>query len=125
MNKLKSYKKVSADLLDVATILDTIAPKLDKSIRVTGDLIISKSSTDSQFIYALGIVNSRISACKALGINSDVLTKARNELITLHSDVKEYISYKDYSYELQTYQMGCYSLLSNSEKFKLLKYPKK
>lgn len=102
---------------------------INNRIREIGTIIISSNvalnahSSELQFIYAIGILNSQILACKELDIPTNEREAAKldcKELMLLGKELIEWSSFKN---ELDSYSNEVYDLLDDKEKFSLLKYP--
>jgi hypothetical protein len=127
MKKLNAYKQACADVETAEVICEELNVKLKElgTINVNNSISIEYHSSDKQFVYALGVLNSQIEASKELGMDSEELEKKKSSLFemrTVSTNVKVWLQY---SMELHRYKDGIERLLSDTEKFLLLIYPTK
>jgi hypothetical protein len=127
MKKLNAYTQ---SLNDLNCVKETIT-LMNNRINEIGTIIISSSitlnvhSSELQFIYAIGILNSQILACKELDITTtdrEVSKLACKELMFLGKELIEWTNFRN---ELRSYNHEVYELLDEKERFSLLKYPTK
>jgi len=125
MKKLLAYTQSLNDLNCVKETIMTI----NNRIREIGTIIISSNvalnsySSELQFIYAIGILNSQILACKELDIPTNEREAAKLDCKELMLLGKELIEWSTFKNELDSYNNEVYDLLDDKEKFSLLKYP--
>lgn len=127
MKKLNAYKQACADVETAEVICEELNVKLKElgTINVNNSISVEYHSSDKQFVYALGVLNSQIEASKELGMDSEELEKKKSSLFemrTVSTDVKVWLQY---FMELRRYKDGIERLLSDTEKFLLLVYPTK
>lgn len=127
MKKLTAYKTAKKEFDVVSEEVVSLENQLDdiKRIEVSSSLCIDKNSSESQFIYAIGIINQQIATCKELGIDTTPREEMKKACIHIRNLVKEHKAWDDYENELCTYTNQVYKLLTEEEKFSLLNYPKK
>lgn len=127
MKKLNAYKQACADVETAEVICEELNVKLKElgTINVNNSISVEYHSSDKQFVYALGVLNSQIEASKELGMDCEELEKKKSSLFemrTVSTDVKVWLQY---FMELRRYKDGIERLLSDTEKFLLLVYPTK
>jgi hypothetical protein len=127
MKKLNAYTQ---SLNDLNCVKETII-LMNNRINEIGTIVISSSislnvhSSELQFIYAIGILNSQIIACKELDITTtdrEVTKLVCKELMFLGKELIEWTNFRN---ELRSYNHEVYELLDEKERFSLLKYPTK
>ena len=127
MKKLQAYKQ---SLIDLDCVKETLI-LMNNRINEIGTIVISNNvtltvhSSELQFVYAIGILNSQILACKELDLpttDREVTKLACKELMFLG---KELIEWANFRHELGTYINKVFELLDDKEKFSLLNYPTK
>jgi hypothetical protein len=125
--KLTAYKKALADIADTRLILDGISDKLGETgeIYISSNVILQPNSSDKQYIFALGVLNSQIHASKELGIDSKELDERKAVLLSNRTLWKEREEWNQYHFELTHYIHDLKKLLSDDDKFQLLEYPQK
>ena len=125
--KLVAYKKAQADYNDASAVLNEIHWKIDLigSIDISSNLSIDKTSSEKQFLYALGILNNQIAGCPLLNLPDAEYIEKRDSITTLWELKQENMAWVDYAGELQVYQYELRNLLDNDDKFQLLEYPVK
>lgn len=127
MTKLKAYKQVVTDIDFAKEQVELFTNRINEigSIPVSTNITINSGSSDKQFVYAMGIINSQIKGCKELGIEDTSYTETKELVINLRVVTKELQDWNEYLVELGRYKANVYTLLSSDEKFELLDYPKK
>jgi hypothetical protein len=125
--KLTAYKKALAEIADTRLILDGISDKLKETgeIYISSNVILQPNSSDKQYIFALGVLNSQINASKELGIDSKELDERKAVLLSNRTLWKEREEWHQYHFELTHYVHDLKKLLSDDDKFQLLEYPQK
>jgi len=125
MTKLKAYQQSISDLQVINLTLDVLTQQAEEigNITVSSSVTINVGSSELQFIYAIGILNSQITASEELGINSVERQKDKLNCKTLLILKKEITDWVDYRYEMEKYQNSVQKLLTEKEKFSLLVYP--
>lgn len=125
MKKLQAYKQ---SLIDLDFARETISAMLEK-VHAIGNLTISSTvtlkvdSSDIQFIYAIGILNSQILACKELGIDTLSRIKTKEDCKDLRVLSKTLSDWREFRDELRNYNNEVFELLDEKERFSLLDYP--
>lgn len=127
MKNLKAYKQIEKDYQESREILDNINSKLSEIGRldITNSLNVESGCSDSTFLFALGVLDSRIQAGKTLGVSIESSVEMRKQLIELHKLDTEYDQWCKYSSDLAEYKSKAYSLLTKEEQFSLLEKPVK
>ena len=123
--KLIALIKAQTERDEAIAILNNLYKKIkDIDYVVVGSTItISRTSSEKQFLYALGILNSTISSCKQLNVSDEEYVETRNRIIDLWNLAREYKEWCIYSGELGNYVDKIKRLLTDEEKFQLLNYP--
>ena len=123
--KLIALIKAQTERDEATVILNNLYKKIkDIDYVVVGSTItISRTSSEKQFLYALGILNSTISSCKQLNVSDEEYVETRNRIIDLWNLAHEYKEWCIYSGELGNYVDKIKRLLTDEEKFQLLNYP--
>ena len=76
-------------------------------------------------IYAVGILNAQLQACKELGVDSTELESNKAKIIELRKLSNDYDSWKDYRDDIYSYAQDIYKLLDKDDLFALLEAPVK
>lgn len=127
MKRLQAYKQACADFefaKETVNQLDTIISDIG-SIAVSSSITINRASSDKQLIYAVGILNAQLQACKELGVDSKEVESTKLKLIEINKLYKDRAEWANYYTELCNYKNSIYKLLSNDELFELLEAPAK
>ena len=128
MKTLDGYKKALVDLEEATTIYNTISShilEMDAEIKVSSSVAITGISSDNQYVYALGILNSQITACKELGIDSTDREEMKLKIFIFRNLINELRQWSEFKDDLLSYANSVSKLLTDKEKFSLLKYPVK
>ena len=128
MKALDGYKKALVDLEEATTIYNTISShilEMDAEIKVSSSVAITGISNDNQYVYALGILNSQITACKELGIDSTDREEMKLKIFIFRNLVNELRQWSEFKDDLLRYANSVSKLLTDKERFSLLKYPVK
>ncbi len=128
MKTLDGYKKALVDLEEATTIYNTISShilEMDAEIKVSSSVAITGISNDNQYVYALGILNSQIIACKELGIDSTDREEMKLKIFIFRNLVNELRQWSEFKDDLLRYANSVSKLLTDKERFSLLKYPVK
>ena len=128
MKALDGYKKALVELEDATTIYNTISShilEMDAEIKVSSSVAITGISNDNQYVYALGILNSQITACKELGIDSTDREEMKLKIFIFRNLVNELRQWSEFKDDLLRYANSVSKLLTDNERFSLLKYPVK
>lgn len=128
MKTLDGYKKALVDLEEATAIYNTISShilEMDAEIKVSSSVAITGISSDNQYVYALGILNSQITACKELGIDSTDREEMKLKIFIFRNLVNELRQWSEFKDDLLRYANSVSKLLTDKERFSLLKYPVK
>jgi hypothetical protein len=127
MKTLDGYKNATVELNAVEEIIKVIENELLNigKIEISASVTVSTSGSESQFIYGIGILNSQILACKELGLSTESREETKNKVILLCTLVKEHREWLRFAYELGAFKSEVHNLLTDKERFSLLKYPVK
>ena len=128
MKALDGYKKALVDLEEATTIYNTISShilEMDAEIKVSSSVAITGISNDNQYVYALGILNSQITACKELGIDSTDREEMKLKIFIFRNLINELKQWSEFKDDLLRYANSVSKLLTDKERFSLLKYPVK
>jgi hypothetical protein len=128
MKALDGYKKALVDLEEATTIYNTISShilEMDAEIKVSSSVAITGISSDNQYVYALGILNSQITACKELGIDSTDREEMKLKIYIFRNLINELKQWSEFKDDLLRYANSVSKLLTDKERFSLLKYPVK
>jgi len=128
MKTLDGYKKALVDLEEATTIYNTISShilEMDAEIKVSSSIAITGISNDNQYVYALGILNSQITACKELGIDSTDREDMKLKIFIFRNLINELRQWSEFKDDLLRYANSVSKLLTDKERFSLLKYPVK
>lgn len=127
MKRLEIYKQACADykfaketVEELNSIIETVG-----SIEVSSSITIKHNSSDKQFVYAIGILNSQLQACQELGVDSKDIDTTKIKIIELRRACKDRDEWTRYYTELNNYKNSIHKLLSNDELFELLEAPVK
>jgi hypothetical protein len=127
MNKSQAYTQVLNDITFATEQIELFANRIQEigSIHVSSSSIIDSRSSDKQYVFAIGVLNSQINSSQELGLDPKSYTDMKELVINLRVVTKEIQDWKTYLDELTRYKSDVYRLLSDDEKFNLLEYPKK
>jgi hypothetical protein len=125
--KLTAYKQAKQDRLDATEIVNEIREKIKElgSIEVGSTITITASSSDKQFIYAVGVLMSQTAGATALGFTESDYAERLAQVTALWELRKDLKPWDDYVYALRRYEQEVYALLSDDELFQLLERPVK
>lgn len=124
MKKLTAYKQ---SLTDIETAKTQIAELETKCCQVSIDcksLTLNHKSSKAQFVYAVGILMSKLNATYALGIDTTSVQEDLDYAVHLYNNVVELHEWNTYLQELTQYNRELYRLLTEEERFQLCEYPK-
>jgi hypothetical protein len=127
MKKLIAYKKAVKELETIRENRDAIRKEIDeiKSVEISSSLTVNYSSSDKQFVFAMGLLNSQIASCAELGLESKEYTEKKEKVLKICKLAKELREIDTHAYELERYKSDVYQLLSKTELFALKVYPVK
>lgn len=127
MEKLTVYRRALEDVLVAKEVIAELNETVTgiNSISVSSSVTINSTSSDKQYIYAIGIINSQIKASVELGIDTSELHDMKNIVFKLRTRTKELSDWTNYLAELEKYSKQVHALLNEDELFQLLEYPQK
>jgi len=127
MKKLNAYKQAEKDCSVTKLEVDRLGKAITEIGRldISSGLSISINSTDKQYIFAVGLLTSQIKSCKTLKLDSKDYKEQLDKVIELKGLTKDLAEWEDYHYELCNYRDKIFKLLSDDERFLLIKKPKK
>lgn len=127
MKTLDGYKNAAIELNAAEEIIKIIDNKLLSigKIEISASVTVSTNGSEAQFIYGIGILNSQITASKELGLSTESKEEIKNKVILLWNLYKERMEWAKFAYVLEEFKCEAYNLLTDKEKFSLLKYPVK
>lgn len=127
LNKSQAYTQVVTDMNFAKEQVELFSNRINElgSIPVSTSITINSNSSDKQYVFAIGILNSQIASCQELGLDETSYTETKEQVINLRVVTKEFQDWSNYLVELSRYKDSVYRLLSDDEKFELLEYPKK
>lgn len=127
LDKLTAYKQAKQDRLEASEIVAHIREKIEElgNIEVGSTITITASSTDKQFVYAVGVLMSQTAGAEALGFTESDYAEKLAKITALWNFNKDLKPWDDYVCALRRYEQEVYSLLSDDELFQLLEYPVK
>jgi len=125
MKKLTAYRKAEAELALVREQRTALNEEINKIrlIEISSSLTISTNSTDKQYIFAIGLLNSQIASATELGLDTTEYVEKKENVVRLMKLTKERTEVDNYHGELYNYKCCTYELLSNTELFALKVYP--
>lgn len=127
MKKLDAYKQANADLEFANDMCAKLREELNAIpvVSVGNSISISSSSSDKQYVYAIGILNNQINACKELGVDSKDYEESKATILKLRLVNADYNAWQDYLVELCKYRRELHNLLDKDDLFELLEVPVK
>jgi hypothetical protein len=128
MKTVDGYKKALVDLEEATEIYNTISShilEMGTRIEVTNSVAITGVSSELQYVYAVGILNSQIAACKELGLDTKDREEMKLKIFIFRNLINELDQWSQFKYDLLQYANDVLKLLTDKEKFSLLKYPTK
>ena len=127
MKKLDAYKQAKADLEFANEMCSKLKGELNAipAVSFGNSISISASSSDKQYVYAIGILNNQINACKELGVDSKDYEESKATILKLRLVDADYTAWNDYQYELSKYKSNLHNLLDKDDLFELLEVPVK
>jgi len=125
MKKLTAYRKAEAELVLVREQRTALNEEINKIrlIEISSSLTISTNSTDKQYIFAIGLLNSQIASATELGLDTTEYVEKKEKVVRLMKLTKEKTEVDNYHNQLYNYKCCTYDLLSNTELFALKVYP--
>lgn len=127
LTKIGNYRKAIEDIAFAKEEIGKVETQLDEigTITITDSLTIGKRSSESQYLFALGVCNSRIECTVELGLDPAVYIDQKEKIKLVFELSKELNFWKRFLNELLNYKEDMYDLLDNDEKASLLEYPKR
>jgi hypothetical protein len=127
MKKLTAYRKSVKELETAFENREALRKEIDeiKRIEVSSSLTIDYTSSDKQFVFAIGLLNSQIASCTELGLESTEYAEKKEKVLKICKLGKELKVIDAHITELVHYKSDVYQLLSNTELFALKVYPVK
>ena len=128
MKTVDGYKKALVDLEEATEIYNTISShilEMGTRIEVTNSVAITSNSSELQYVYAIGVLNSQISACKELGLDTKDREEMKLKIFIFRNLINELDQWSQFKYDLLQYANDVLKLLTDKEKFSLLSYPTK
>ena len=125
--RLEMYKQALADKQFAGDTIKELSNKADSfgRITITSSLTISRGSSELQYIFALGVINSQIASCTELGLDPTDLINKKNSVKELFEIDKEYKAWATFLDEIYTYVHKLEKLLTDEDRLQLLEYPVK
>lgn len=125
--KLTAYKQAKQDRLEATEIVTDIRKKMEElgNIEVGSTITVTASSSDKQFIYAVGVLMSQTAGATALGFTESDYAEKLAQVTALWNLKKDLKPWDDYAYALRRYEQEVYALLNDDELFQLLERPVK
>lgn len=93
-SRITAFTKAKAELAEVTNLINDIELK---SLKITPNLEINTRSSDSQYVYGLGVLDSQIQATKDLGLPIEELEeklKLTKSMFKDRQDLDFYVQYK-------------------------------
>jgi len=127
MKKLDAYKQAKADFEFAQEMCSQLMESINSisEIYVNNSISIDKGSSDKQYVFAIGVLNSQINASKELGMDSKDYEESKANVLKLKLVCADYVSWDRYRSELYRYQTDIYKLLDKDDLFQLLEVPVK
>ena len=125
--KLTAYKQAKQDRLEATEIVTDIREKIKElgNVEVGSTITVTSSSSDKQFIYAVGVLMSQTAGAEALGFTESDYAEKLAQVTALWNLKKDLKPWEDYGYALRRYEQEVYALLTDDELFQLLERPVK
>lgn len=127
MKKLDAYKQAKADYEFAKEMCAKLMESLGAipEIVINTNISINRTSSDKQYVFAIGVLNSQINACKELGMDSKDYEEAKANVLKLRLVHADYTDWQDYLHLLGKYKHDLHNLLDKDELFELLEVPVK
>jgi hypothetical protein len=125
MKKLEAYKQATADLEFAKEMCSQLMESLTSipEINVNNSISINMHSSDKQYVFAIGVLNSQINASKELGMDSKDYEESKATVLKLRLVRNDYTAWQSYLHELGTYKRELHNLLDKDDLFQLLEAP--
>jgi len=123
--RVKAFKQAMNDCETANSTIDAINKKLGEynDIVISPSLTIRPDSTDKQYLFGLGVLNSKMTASQELGLPCEDVVKDKEQILAMHKLNKELIEWKTYKAELNEYKKAIEATLTKLDKFCMLKTP--
>jgi hypothetical protein len=127
MKKLEAYKQAKADFEFAQEMCSQLMESINSipEIYVNNNISIDKGSSDKQYVFAIGVLNSQINASKELGMDSKDYEESKANVLKLKLVCADYIAWETYRQELSNYKRELHNLLDKDDLFQLLEAPVK
>lgn len=127
MKKLMAYKKAEAELAILFEERKALNEEINKVrfIEISTTLSITVNSTDKQYLYAVGLLNSQIATANELGMDATEYLEKKEAVVNYRKLTQKKAELDTYYNELRSYKCDTYELLSKAELFALKVYPKR
>lgn len=127
MKKLDAYKQAKADLEFATEMRNKLREELNaiSVIKVGNSISIGTDSSDKQYVYAIGILNNQINACKELGVDSKEYEESKATILKLRLVSADAKAWGEYASDLYVYMQKVHNLLDKDDLFELLEVPVK
>lgn len=125
MKKLTAYKRAVSELAwldEQRTVLNEEINKI-KLIEISSSLSINTHSSDKQYIFAIGLLNSQIASAIELDMDTTEYVEKKQTVVKFRKLTQEKAEMDKHYSELYSYKCSTYELLSNTELFALKVYP--
>ena len=125
MKKLTAYRKAEAELVLLREQRTAVNEEINKIkvIEISSSLSINITSSDKQYIFAIGLLNSQIASATELGLDTTEYVEKKETVVKFRKLTQEKTEIDNYHSELYNYKCITYDLLSNTELFALKVYP--
>lgn len=125
MKKLTAYRKAEAELVLLREQRTAVNEEINKIkvIEISSSLSINITSSDKQYIFAIGLLNSQIASATELGLDTTEYVEKKETVVKFRKLTQEKTEIDNYHSELYNYKSITYDLLSNTELFALKVYP--
>lgn len=127
MKKLDAYKQAKADYEFAKEMCAKLMESIGSipEIVINNNISINRHSSDKQYVFAIGVLNSQINACKELGMDSKDYEESKATVLKLKLVNADYTAWQDYLHELGKYKHELHNLLDKDDLFELLEVPVK
>lgn len=123
--RVKAFKKASADYQTAKETIEQLREEVREIgvISLSSKLFLDVDSSTNQFMFGLGVTNSRIEASEELGLPAEDLVKDKESILKLHKLSQELQEWEVYKVELLAYKKAVEESLSKLDRFMLLEKP--
>lgn len=127
MKKLLAYKKAESELAVLLEKRVALTEELGKTrvIQISSTLSITENSSDSQYVFAIGVLNSQINSAWELGIEGKDYLEKKASVLQFRKLAEEKKELDKHYNDLYRYKCEVYELLTKTELFALKVYPKR